>query len=234
MPKNKPKKMDKAIIVALIGLAGTVLAALLASPWFGTLLPGTLQPDPSGEPGVGSDRVFWENFDKGYASGLSFTSEEWQVTEYDNGFVLEVSGTRDGNTTVTFGSNDFSDGAIEFNLLFVNFDGFILSFRSTLDQETYTLYLAPDGGEIQLGYGSAANNWELEIFENGVRSFNFTENVWYTVKLEAVDTQITLWIDDKKLLTTQDSRLKKGGMEFAVQYEGTVLLDNIAVYQSNP
>lgn len=234
MSKNKPKKVDRAIIVALIGLAGTVLAALIASPWFGQLLPGTPQPDPSGEPGAVSDRVFWEDFEKGYASGLSFTSEEWQVMEYGSGFVLEVSGTSDGNTTVSFGPNDFSDGAIEFKLLFVNFDGFILSFRSDVDLETYTLYLAPTGGEIQLGYGSAANDWELELLEDGVRSFNFTENVWYNVKLEAADAKITLWIDDKKLLTSQDSRLKKGGMEFAIQYVGTVLLDDIAVYQSNP
>lgn len=234
MSKNKPKKMDRAIIVALIGLAGTTLAALIASPLFERLFPGTPQVEPAGEPGAVSDRVFWENFESGYASVLSFTSEEWQVMEYGGGSVLEVSGTSDGNTSVSFGPNDFSDGVIEFKLLFINFDGFLLIFRSNGNMETYTLYLSPISGEVKLGYGSAANNWELEPFEDGLRTMDFAENVWYAIKLETSGSQFTLWMDDKKILSVQDSMLKKGGMGFAVQYDGTVLLDDIAVYQSNP
>lgn len=232
MSKNKPKKMDKAIVVALIGLAGTVLAALIASPIIGRLFPDAPASEVAGEQGADSDRVFWEDFEKGHPSGLSISTEEWQVMEYEGGYVLEVSGIDSGNTSISFGPNDFSDGAIEFRLLFVNFDGFIMNFRS--DVETYTLYLAPTGGEIKLGYGSAANDWELEPFDDGIRTMDFSENTWYSVKLETQGSRFTLWVDEKKLLYVEDSRLKQGETGFAIQYDGTVLLDDVAVYQTSP
>ncbi len=234
MSKNKSKKMDKAIVIALIGLAGTVLAALIASPVFEKFFSATPAPETAGEQEAVSDRVFWEDFENGHFSGLSISTQEWQVMDYEGGSVLEVSGTYTGNTTVSFGANDFSDGSIRFRLLFKNFGGFILTFRSNMDVETYTLYLAPRSNEIQLGYGSAANDWNLAAFGDGIRSFEFTESVWYEVKLEAKGGQFTLWIDNKKLLAARDERLQQGGTEFAVQYEGTVLLDDIAVYQPNP
>lgn len=234
MSKNKSKKLDKAIVIALIGLAGTVLAALIASPVFEKFFSSTPVPETTGEQEAVSDRIFWEDFENGHFSGLSITTQEWQVMDYEGGSILEVSGTDTGNTTVSFGTNDFSDGSIQFRLLFKNFGGFILTFRSNADVETYTLYLAPRSSEIKLGYGGAANGWNLEAFEDGIRSFDFTENVWYEVKLEANGDQFTLWVDNKKLLTARDERLRQGKTEFAVQYEGTVLLDDIAIYQLNP
>lgn len=230
MSGRKNKKLDTAIVVALIGLTGTIVTALLASPLLEKLLVGTAVPTE----GVNSDSVlvFSEDFEKGYASGLNFTSEEWQIIR-EGSSVLEASGTDNGNTAIAFGPNDFADGIIQFRLFFKNFDGFILSFRSA-DSETYTLYLAPSSEEIKLGYGSSANGWKLEPFENGLVSFHFAENVWYDVKLEVKGGQMILWMDDKKLLASKDSRLKQGGMEFAVQYDGTVLLDDIAVYQPAP
>lgn len=234
MSRNKPKKMDRTIVVALIGLAGTIIAALIASPFLERILPEGPASEPLTRLEADLDRVFWENFESGHPSGLSISTEEWQVLEYGDGSALEVSGIGSGNTSVSFGPNDFSDGVIEFKLLFINFDGFLLIFRSSGDMETYTLYLSPTGGEIKLGYSSAANDWKLALFEGGLRTMNFTENVWYTIKLEASGSQFTLWMDNKKLISSQDSRLEKGGMEFAVQYEGTVLLDDIGVYQVSP
>ena len=232
MSKQTSKKMDKAIVVALIGLTGTIIAALIASPFFDRLFPATPVPQGTTEQVAALDRVFWEDFEKGYQSGLSISTEEWQVMKYGDGSVLEVSGTDSGNTSISFGPNDFSDGTITFRLLFVNFNGFILNFRG--GAETYTLYLAPTSGEIKLGYSSAANDWKLEPFEDGVRAMDFSENIWYDIKLEADNSRFTLWVEDQKLLTVEDSRLKQGETEFAIQYDGTVLLNDIAVYQASP
>ncbi|MCK6567737.1 MAG: hypothetical protein DCC59_17550 [Chloroflexi bacterium] len=234
MSKKKSKKMDKAVVVALIGLAGTVIAALLASPFFDRLFSEPSVPPATEGTEADFDRVFWEDFEKGYPSGLSISSEEWQVMEDGEDSVLEVSGIPDGNTLIGFGPTDFSDGRIEFELYFKNFDGFLLTFRSNVDVETYTLYLAPNSSEVKLGFGSAANGWNLEALDGGLRSFEFTESVWYDVKLEAKGDQFTLWIDDKKILAARDERLREGGTELAVQYDGTVLLDDIAIYQPAP
>jgi len=129
MSKKKSKKMDKAVVVALIGLAGTVIAALLASPIVERLLPNASTEAANDN----ANRVFWEDFEKGYPSGLSISSEEWQVMEDGEDTVLEVSGTLDGSTLIGFGPTDFSDGRIEFELYFKNFDGFLLTFRSNVD-----------------------------------------------------------------------------------------------------
>lgn len=235
MSKRKNKKLDTTIIVALIGLAGTILTAMFSSPILKGLVERTPMPEAANSStNPGPTPVFSEDFEKGYASGLSYTSEEWQVMKEKGDYVLELRGAGNTNNTVSFGPNDFSNGSIEFQLFFRNFDGFILNFRSNMDVETYVLYLAPTYGEIKMGYGGTTTGWNLEPFETGLRSFNFLDGVWYKIKLEATDTQFVLWVDDKKLLSCQDSRLSVGGMEFSVQYDGSVLLDDIAVFQSSP
>lgn len=120
MSKKKSKKMDKAVVVALIGLTGTVIAALLASPFFDRLFSEPSVPPATEGTEADFDRVFWEDFEKGYPSGLSISSEEWQVMEDGEDSVLEVSGIPDGNTLIGFGPTDFSDGRIEFELYFKN------------------------------------------------------------------------------------------------------------------
>jgi hypothetical protein len=231
MPKTKRQKMDKAIVIALIGLVGTVVAALLASPIIKVLFEKSPTPEAGSTLNDGKRLIFENDFENGQVSGFAFSSNEWQVTKDKGNQVLEMSGTGTGNGSAVFGPNDFSDGIIEFQINFKNFNGFILTFRG-FNSQTYTLYLAPTGGEITLGYGSAANNWDLELFEsNSTRLFEFTEGVWYDVKLEAVGEKMTVWVDNNRILSSQDSRLQKGELEFSVQYDGTVLLDNVKVFE---
>ncbi|MBI5824748.1 MAG: hypothetical protein HZB18_12025 [Chloroflexi bacterium] len=230
MPKTKRTKMDKAIVIALIGLAGTVIAALIASPVIGVWLAKTPAAETANTSSQTKELVFDNDFENGEVTGFYISNDNWQVIKDGGNSVLEISGTASGNTTASFGSNVFSDGVIEFRIKFKNFDGFILTFRSSNGQ-TYTLYLAPADGEVKLGYGSAAKDWNLEPFQNGVSLLNFSEDVWYDVKLEALNDQMTLWVGGNKTLSSQDSRLRQGGLEFAVQYDGTVFLDNVKVYE---
>ncbi|MBI3163337.1 MAG: hypothetical protein HYZ24_01535 [Chloroflexi bacterium] len=231
MPKPKNQRMDKAIVIALIGLAGTVITGLLSSPILKALIEKTPVPATATSVGGGETLVFENDFEDGESTGFSFSSEEWQVKKEKGNYALEVSGTGNNTTLVWFGPNDFSDGSIEFRILFKNFDGFLLNFRSTIDAETYTMYFAPESREVKLGYGSVAHGWELESFQSGLQSHDFSENTWYDVKLEAAGESITLWISGNKILSTFDSRLRKGSMEFAVQYDGTILLDDVKVWE---
>ncbi len=230
MPKTKRQKMDKAIVVALIGLAGTIVAALFASPMIGVWLAKTPAAEPVNASSRTQDLVFDNDFEDGEITGFYISSDKWQVIKDGGNSALELSGTGSGNTTASFGSNDFSDGVIEFRIKYKNFDGFILIFRAS-GGEVYTLYLAPTDGEIKLGYGNAANDWNLEPFRNGISLLNFSEDVWYDIKLEVLNDQMTLWVGGNKTLSSQDSRLQQGGLEFAIQYDGTVFLDNVKVYE---
>ncbi len=227
MSRKKRQRLDTAIIVAFIGLVGTIITALLASPFIERPMENTPTPESGNTSTAGGSVVFENDFENGKTSGFAFNNEEWQVMDQ----VLELSGTGSGTSTAVFGPNDFSDGIIEFQINFKNFDGFILNFRS-FDSQTYTLYLAPINGEITSGYGGAANNWNLEPFEgNSTRLFEFNEGVWYDVKLEAMSEKISVWVDNNRILSSQDSRLQQGEMEFAVQYNGTVLIDNVKVFE---
>jgi hypothetical protein len=232
MSKKKRQKLEPAIIVALIGLAGTIVAALLASPIIANVFSKTPTPAPTG-PITGNSRLVFENdFESGTISGFAFESGQGQITKDKGNPVLELRAEDNNNTTAIFGSNDFSDGAIEFQINFEIFSGFILSFRGSNGQ-TYTLYLSPNAGEIKLGFGSAANDWDLETFDsNSTRLFAFNEDTWYLVRLEVTGDQMTVWVDGNRVLSGKDSRLQQGSMEFSIQPPGTVLLDNVKVWET--
>jgi hypothetical protein len=42
---------------------------------------------------------------------------------------------------------------------------------------------------------------------------------------------MTVWVNGNKLLSSSDSYLQKGGMEFVVQANGTVWIDDVEVWQ---
>lgn len=232
MSGKETKKLDTAIVVAIIGVLGTIIAALIASPVFGKLFEETTVPNVD-VPTVGDNGlVFVNDFENGQASGFAFSSEEWQVMKDKGNQVLEMSGTGSENSTAVFGPNDFSNGEIIFRINFKNLGGFILNFRSSVDVQTYTLYLAPASGEITLGYGNATNDWNLEPFEgDSIRPFQFNEGSWYQVKLQASGGQMTVWMDGNKILSGTDVRLELGSMEFAIQSDGTVWLDEVEVWE---
>jgi hypothetical protein len=176
--------------------------------------------------------VFVNDFESGQPSGFALSTDEWQVIKADETQVLEMSGSSNDNTIAVFGPNGFSNGEILFRLNFKQFGGFLLNFRSSVDVQTYTLYFAPTSGEISLGYSSADNDWDLETFEgDSVRPFQFEEDVWYNVKVQASGAQIAVWVDGNKILMSSDSRLQQGTMELAVQDEGTVWVDEVEVWE---
>lgn len=254
-PKSK-EKANPTVIVAVIGLAGTLITALLASPVLIALIEEeapTATPPPAvtteapateanlTEPVVPTDTpanptqvlVFENTFNNETMDGFTVQSGEWHPGMDKNEPVLEGIGPADESqiAAVDFGAGDFSDGIIEFNMRFRTLGGFILSYRSSSDQ-VYSLYLDPLQREITIGYSSENNDWELEPFKGTCfRSHTFPLNTWYQVRLETVGDQVDLWINDEPFLSCSDSRLTTGGLSFMLQNGAYVLLDDVRVWE---
>ena len=233
MPAKKNKKMDTAIVVAIIGLVGTLIAALLASPLSSKLFNGDAkQTDKIYQPVENGVLVYSNNFEGGQTTGVVFSSEQWRITKDKGNEVLELNGMGEDGGIAFFGPNDFSDGVINFRLNIRSLGDVLLNFRSELGMQTYLLYFSPLNNEISLGYSSASKDWNYEPFKrNSVRPFQFMENDWYTVRLDVSGDQMTVWVDGNKLLTSSDTNLPQGGMEFVVQPDGLVWIDDVEVWQ---
>jgi hypothetical protein len=275
MSQQRQKRIDTTIVIAVIGLCGTLAAALLSSPVLlrlldrtpatATFLPGTATPEtatptnfplqtattapgptdtsrpspvasltPLPTPGQ-AVLVFSEDFDDNTASGFGFSNGQWVISKYHGNPGLEGKADSAGAPArAVFGPSDFSNGAIEFQAKFKASGGLLLNFRDD-DTQTYSLYLSPTDDELTLGYSSAAGNWQLEPLPGANRRpFTFEEGVWYTVRVEVSGGQMTVWVDGNRLMSSSDSRLTQGYLEFAIQYPEVVALDNIKVWDAGP
>jgi len=235
MPTKKTRKVDTAIIVAIIGVVGTIITALLASPIVPKIMNGnstSTEVNPVNGKGA---LVFSNDFENGQISGFAFKYFEqgqWNLIKEKGNQVLELTNAPGESGIVDFGPNDFSDGVIEFRLNFRNFGGFVVNFRSEVGVQTYSLYFSPSTNEITLGYSNAENNWSLELFEgDSIRVFQFSEDVWYDLKLDVSGEDITVWVDDNKILTSKNSILTQGRMEFSILEEAKIWIDDLNVWE---
>jgi hypothetical protein len=248
--EKESKKRDTTLIIAVIGLIGTVSAALLSSPVLIELIraqqatdtPSLEAPSPGAEPDtpeppVGQNQVlvFQEDFDDDKISGIAFDGGDWEVGKDKSNQVLAVDATSvspGSVATAIFGPSDFKDGIIEFRLRVNRFENETtasLRFRST-GQSTYSLSFMQN--QAKLGYQEAQNDWYLEpLGDETSRSFLFEEAVWYLVRLEARGTEFTVFIDNNRLFSASDNRLRTGGLNFSLSPGYQAMFDDIKVWE---
>jgi len=230
MGKEKAKKPETTIIVAIIGLIGTIIAALLGSPLLAKLLePAT--PTPSAVvTSIGNTEVpvFSQDFETN-TSGFSFDQGNWTVGKDKSNKVLSVDASSSA-AVATFGPNDFTNGVIEFKFRFNQFssDGISVNFRHN-SESTYTVLLTQN--QVALGYRDIKNNGAFEPFSaDTTRAFTFQTGTWYTVHLEARGSELILMIDNNRLFSTTDDRIAKGGFNFEIGKGNRDMFDNLNIW----
>ena len=240
MSKETKGKKDNAMIIAIIGLVGTLVAALLGSPVLVELIKGgqtTETPTLSAETQNFTEQtlIFREDFDSDKVSGFAFDGGQWQVGKDQSNKVLEGDSTSVSPGEVAraiFGPSDFSSGIIEFRIRinqFGNDETANIAFRYT-KQSTYALALMQN--HTILGYRDSQNDWYLEpLNDNTSRPFSFEEGVWYLVRIEALGMQFIVNIDSNRLFSASDERLQKGGLEFSINPGYQVMFDDIQVWE---
>ncbi len=229
--KVSKKGMNVAIIVAIIGLAGTIITALANSPVLLELLKNS--PTETDVPLDEAQRIFGADFEDGKTSGLSFHIEDWAIVKDKSNKVLEVDTTSYPDdaflTVATFGPADFNNGVLEFKIKYEEIGGVYTDFRLR-NMAKYSLYLNGKGGNVSVSYNSDAQGWKPTLLPDSIIPFSFQTGVWYTVRLEAQGTYFTVYIDGNKLFTATDENQEYGGLEFNMDPDTKVLIDDIQVW----
>ena len=248
MPKVEKEKKDNAMIIAIIGLIGTLVAAALGSPVLVELIKdkqitetpvsSTQIPTVSTQTPVFTEQtlIFSEDFENEKVSGFSYGGGQWNIVKDKSNKVLEGDSTSlspGSDARAIFGPSDFSNGIIDFQIrvnLFVGDDPTAnLYFRET-NQSTYSLAIMQD--YIILGYRDSQNDWYLEPFsEETSHPFSFDTGVWYSIRLEARGSEFTVSIDDNRIFNASDTRLGKGGLEFTLNPGFQAMFDDFNVWE---
>lgn len=241
MPNSKRKKTDTAVIIAIIGLVGTIIAALFSSPVLIAMLErGTPSAQPSEalvneaqSTNAGKVLVFSQDFEKGTISGFAFDGGEWKITSDQSNKVLE--GIADASVDVWpmafFGPADFADGVIEFKIKFNQFQNDASAsfhFRYN-DEATYSISMLQTN--IGLGYRTGKNGWSLTpLNEKTNLPFTFENGVWYWVRVETRSDRFSIYIDNNRLFNASDNRLQRGGFVFSLAPGYKIMIDDINVW----
>ena len=236
---NRKKRFDTAIIVAIIGLIGTLAVGILNSPLIVKLLDrSSTTPAGTSPASNGEQLVFSEDFEDDAASGFAFETGKWEIVKDGSNFVLQSTATEPiaPAAKAYFGSNDFSDGSIEFRVKFLRPQGLYLDFHFQDEKGTYVLYISPEQQTIILATNILENNdWQFaSISANSTRSITFQQDTWYKIQLKLQGEDITLNIDDNRVLSTSDSRFTQGRLRFTLDANAVVELDDVKVWSLKP
>jgi len=237
-PRATKKKIDTAVLVAIIGLVGTVIAALLSSPVLITLIEEKDATATSAtEPIAGGEPIFSQDFENGNASGFAFISGTWEVAQdrADPGnAVLQASAldVADPTTKTYFGPSEFANGIIEFRCKFLRLGDLYLDFRYQ-EGSTYVLYFSSGKQYIALASNMIIGSdlQYSELSPESIQPFSIQEDTWYSVRLQAQGQQFMVSIDGNRLISASDARLDVGRLRFALGSNAALYLDDIRVWE---
>lgn len=250
MSKEEKKGKDTTVIVAIIGLVGTLIAGLLSSPVILKLLdnatatpaaeqttgesPATSAPAQSNPQPLGDLKlVFEEDFEGQSASGFAFESGDWKVVKDKSNYVLQGVGTGPEAPAAIayFGANDFASGIIEFKINFLDEGGVYLDFRLE-DGGSYVFNMTPEYQNVILATNALENGkWQFKsIAADSARPFTFGQDTWFNIKLEIRNEDFVLNIDGKRILAASDARFTRGQLRFALDPNSTVEIDDLKVW----
>jgi hypothetical protein len=230
MPREakRSKKVDTAIIVAVIGLVGTIIAALLSSPVLIKLMertPETLQDE---EP------IFSQDFEGGSSSGFGFEVGEWDVIQDGTNHVLQGIATESSvpGAKAFFGPADFADGAIEFRFKFIQVGDLYFDFRYQEETGVYVFYFHPNAQSVVLAINVLqGNDWQFtELGAESIQPFTYQENIWYAVRLEVRESQFAAFLDGNRIMSASDTRLKNGRLRLVLAPDVVVYVDDVKVW----
>ena len=242
---GKNKAVDTAIVVAIIGLVGTIIAALISSPWLGDKLgtptepvPATAIPTTSTGPTLSTNTtlVFQEDFEDTAASGIAFGVGMWEIVKDKANHVLQVTADTPSQNVLAdavFGPADFSSGIIEFKLKFIEPGKVYLNFREQ-DGPGYFLLLDMVGGQIVLGYKSPGANGLMDYAALAAQSATFLTGTSYLVNLEVRGEQMTVSVDNNRIFSASDPRLLLGRLTLTASSGTVASFDDIQVWSFGP
>ena len=238
---DKGQRFDTAIIVAIMGLIGTLVVGILNSPLLIKLLdrvPASPTPARMNIPPDAGQLLFSEDFEENAASGFAFETGKWEIIKDGSNYVLQGIATESDTPAAKayFGSNDFSNGIIEFRVKFLQPFGLYVDFHYQAETGGHVLHLSPTYQSLFLATNVFENGrWNYSVISSeSSQSFTFQPNSWYKVQLESRGDEITLNLDGNRILSVSDSRFDKGRIRFALEPDTILELDDVMVWSLKP
>ena len=232
MPNKSARKMDPNVLIAIIGGAVTIIAALLGSPLLIELFKGdeatptaevTEAAPPTPVPPPGDPvLVFSEDFEDGAADGFATLEGSWQVRKTGGNSFYEGA----GRAETLFGPAALANGTVSFQARFAQNDNAALRFRQSAGAR-YQLTFDAGADLIRLAYLGGGAPETL-----GESPFVFERNTWYALRLDLDGAALRVYVNDVLLLTVSDGRLAQGELHFFVDNGQSLLLDNLAVWSA--
>jgi hypothetical protein len=229
------KKINPTILAAWIGLIGTFITAIFASPLLIELVKlsetqvavtaGDSTALPSGT------LVFSQNFEDGTTSGFSLRDGNWRVIRKKSGQVLEFTAVGTGwpAGTVYFGPSNISNVMIEFQVELKKLSGFYLNFREQSNGDSYVIGFDPNDKVIVWATTTYnGSNWNFSPIES--QPFTFQQDKWYRVRVEAKNEEIIITIDGNRMLSGFDAQFSNGSLRFELQPGANILLDDVNIW----
>jgi len=178
--------------------------------------------------------VFDENFDDGFASGITTTSTRWEIIDDNNdGKLFQINNSLGGGDWVDIGLilTTIADGTIEYKVNLVDYSNssgaIACNFRHTA-KERYVLSLVANTNNISINYQGIDDIWRS--LDNALTFYDFKKKTWYDVRIDFKGNEIIAYLDSKKVLTATDDRLKTGGITFTVAPTTVAQFDDIRVW----
>jgi len=226
MPRTRSKKIDTAIVVALISLVGTLVVGVLNSPVILALIAPAMSTPTLTSPGK---LVFSQDFEASDANGFAFETGEWTVEQIGSNRILQGIPTEPQVPAAIayFGSNDFTDGVLEFKVNFQELDELYVDFRLG-EEGTYVLYFNPLTGWLVWAINAPTGFESITS-----QPYTFETDTWYLVRVEVEGEQFAVSVNDNRVLIAADSRLKHGRTRFTLGLATRVYLDDIKVWALN-
>ena len=169
-----------------------------------------------GAGGAGPDSLFEDDFEDGDASGWTSTSGEWEVVDDDSNVYEQTQ--FDGNTlrVANVSNACWDDQVVEARVKVLDFGGQSTSYSANvfaryLNSSTYYVLGVNSGSNGQLFIGKAANGSLQRLATKGL-GFDEQEDVWFTLRLEAVGTSLKGYVNGTLQLEASDAQITSGGV----------------------
>lgn len=221
---EKPSIQDAAVIL------GIVVSVIIAQK----------VPPPSWPPIFNQGKlVFDEDFNDGVANGIFVSNSKVEIINVDktdkalqitNNSKTEWSGFELEDLTVSNGTIEYSINLADYDPSLGGSGAIACSFRST-SQHTYVFGIAPDIQRLSLNYQGVDTDYIWMPLVKGTSAYNLNPNTWHKIKIVFVTDRISIYFDEKQVLSSEDGRLKTGAITFGIAPNSIVLFDDLRIWE---
>jgi tRNA A-37 threonylcarbamoyl transferase component Bud32 len=199
-----------------------------------TKIPATTTSTPVPYPTSTRDKniLFEEDFEDGKANVSTYNPGNWEIKNVDGNMVFAIDNSQGTEYPgFDFGSSSWKNFSIRYRVRMENLIDYapqiILEFRKSADaKKKYIQSFTPYYDSVHFAMTTTnGSSWQ----ELSDYSYYFTENKWYSVKVDAFESSIKIYVDDALLIDTTESQLSSGSVNLQAGPGSIVQFDDIKV-----